>query len=109
VQVYFLFLTRRFAFLVSLRCAFADFFIAFRCFLLALFNIFCWFLAALRDWGELSWVVMRFAFAGIDPAKLKATSSMKIAIRFITSPNGRFFKRSYTEAAVALYTKVLLL
>ncbi len=70
-------------------CPFVALFIDFRDFLLALFNIFCCFLIAFRDSRAFSWVLMRCAWAGIEPARLKTSRSRKAAIRFIMSPNGR--------------------
>jgi hypothetical protein len=96
-------------FLAAFRRALSYFFIAFRCFFDIFFSTFCCCLASFRDRRIFSAVVVRWACAGIDAAALQAASSrMKVAIRFITSPNG-ILQRSYTEIAPRRTHEVLLL
>jgi hypothetical protein len=80
------YLPRRFAFRAAFRCAFADFFIAFCCFLDAFFNnLFCCFadfLDASVDARAYSATPGLCALAGTDHAVFKVISNAKTAIRF---------------------------
>jgi hypothetical protein len=78
------------AFRAAFRCAFAFFFIAFRCFLEAFFNnLFCCFadfLDAFVDPRAHSATPGLCALAGTDHATFKASSKAKTVIRFTGNP-----------------------
>jgi hypothetical protein len=85
--------------LAAFRCDFWYFFIAFCCFLAALLFALCSCLPAFWARRALFGPMKIWALAGVDHAKLNATSSTKAGIRFMIPPEWKILKRSYTEAA----------